>query len=337
MNPLYDLFKKVSGNDVTGITPVTEAGSNRRYYRITDGIHSFIGVKGEIREENEAFIYLSRHFHNQGFQVPLVRAVSEDSMFYLQEDLEDISLYELILNDKGFPNHTPELTKLLEKCICDLVDFQFKGTEGLDYSFCYPVEAFDARAMMWDLNSFKYYFLRLSGTIFNEKKLEDDFEKFISLCRPESYSTFMYRDFQSRNILIKENTPCYIDFQGGRKGPYLYDLVSFLWQAKARFQEDLQNHLIEVYTEQLNKYIRIEKTALLQSLWIFRLLRLLQVLSAYGYRGYIEHKKHFLESIPAAFEQLTALLKENTMKEIPYLRGILQNMTEIYYNNKYTA
>ena len=252
MNPqesLTQLYKQYVGSEPTEIKLMDKAGSNRSYYRLS-GDKSVVGVIGESREENDAFIYMANHFKQQGLSVPTVYGISEDHMVYIQEDLggkpENI-LWNKIRRSSITHAFTSEEKALLRRAMRDLCDIQFRGTHGFDYSKCHPAECFDERSIKWDLNYFKYCFLKATGIVFNENKLENDFEQLTHDLLSVPSDTFMYRDFQSRNVMLVGDTDhpadcrlAYIDFQGGRRGPYYYDVASFVWQSRAKYPEDLK-------------------------------------------------------------------------------------------------
>ena len=198
----------------------------------------------------------------------------------------------------------------------------------MDFSKCYPAAEFDTRSIMWDLNYFKYCFLKATGLEFSEDRLEDDFQALAEVLMRSKSSTFMYRDFQSRNVMIKDGQPWFIDFQGGRKGPYFYDVASFLWQAKANFPDGLRHELIKEYIDALKKYKPVDEEYFLEQLRHFVLFRTLQVLGAYGYRGYFEKKPHFLQSVPFALANLRAIL-DKPFVEYPYLDSMLRQLVDM--------
>ena len=324
---LKDLYKKVAGCEPESITEMPSSGSNRRYFRLS-GARTLIGVVGTCREENEAFIYMDRHFRNKGIPVPEVYAFSDDRMSYVQEDLGDELLFNAIEKGRKTSVFSDEEKQLLAKTIRLLPDIQFAGADGMDFGYCYPAAEFDSRSIMWDLNYFKYCFLKATGLEFLEDKLEDDFQKMTDVLLRSSSATFMYRDFQSRNVMVKEGEPWLIDFQGGRKGPVYYDVASFLWQAKARYPEDLRNELLADYMDALKQYMPVDEAYFLSQLRHFVLFRTLQVLGAYGFRGYFEKKPHFIQSVPFAMENLRVLLAKD-FPEYPYLCEILRGLTHL--------
>ncbi len=324
---LEKLYKDYTGVDASEVVELASSGSNRRYFRLS-GPQSLIGVIGECLPENETFLYLDRHFLDQGLPVPEVLAVSDDRMSYLQSDLGDMLLFNAIEKGRKTASFSAEERSLLEKTIRLLPDVQFKGAVGLDFSKCYPASQFDVRSIMWDLNYFKYCFLKATGLDFDENRLEDDFQALAEVLMRSQSSTFMYRDFQSRNVMIKDGEPWLIDFQGGRKGPFYYDVASFLWQAKAGFPQSLREELVECYIDALRKYKPVDEAYFHEQLRHFVLFRTLQVLGAYGFRGYFEKKPHFMQSVPYAIANLRQILQK-PFAEYPYLCETLGRLVDL--------
>lgn len=327
INKLKELYTIHTGHPPYDVQAFPTSGSNRQYFRL-QGTPTLIGVGGESVEENRAFVYLAHHFREKGLPVPQVLAVSDDHMCYLQEDLGNDLLFQLIEN--GRKTHVFSLTEkeLLRKTIRLLPSVQFAGAEGLDFSVCYPLSDFNERSILWDLNYFKYCFLKTTGLPFQENKLEDDFQALTQVLMKSPSDSFMYRDFQSRNVMIKDGEPWFIDFQGGRKGPFYYDVASFLWQAKANFSDELRHELLQDYLQALRPYLQVDEAEFYTQLRHFVLFRILQVLGAYGFRGYFEKKTHFIESVPFAIGNLRQLLLE-PYPEYPYLSGLLKQLTEL--------
>ena len=329
---LKELSGQYAGADAQSVVRLTAAGSNRVYYRLSlsDG-KTFVGVEGTNPDENKAFFVIGRHLREAGLPVPEVLAVSDSGMSYLLQDLGDDSLFGLMENARTGGSYSPEQTALLEKVMRLLPDFQFKGGAGLDYSVCFPCESFDRRSIFWDLNYFKYSFLKATGLEFHETRLEDDFEHLASVLLADApYDTFMYRDFQARNVMVKDDNPWFIDFQGGRRGPVEYDVASFLWQARAAYPASLREHLIDTYIGSLCRYRKVDGGMFRKGLMHFVLFRTLQVLGAYGFRGYFERKQHFIESIPQAISNLKELLDAGVgAKEYPYLLQVLSEMVRL--------
>ena len=300
-----------------------QQGSNRIYTRETDeNGRSVIRVVGTNRDENRAFIYMARHFHALGLPVPELYEVSEDEMSYTQEDLGDTILFDHLDN-----------TLYIERAMRALAHVQVEGARDFDWSVCFPVPAMDERSIRWDLNYFKYCFLKGTKIEFSEPQLEDDFDRMVQVIMAQPADTFLYRDFQSRNVMIKDDQPYFIDFQGGRRGPTQYDVASFLWQAKANFSPELREQMIEAYLDELEQIYNLQSTIYNKADWKsalrhFVLFRTLQVLGAYGYRGYFERKPHFLESIPLAIRNLHEVFEKNTdlQTQYPYLYAISNDL-----------
>ena len=330
MERLKALFLSYCGLEAAAVTPITGSGSNRQYFRLTgiDG-RTLIGVIGTSKEENHAFIYLAQHFWQKQLPVPHVLAMTADGLCYLQSDLGSRSLFDALkAGREAGGRYSEEEVSLLRQTIALLPTLQFKGAEGLDFSQCYPMPAMDLQSILFDLNYFKYCFLKATGLDFHEVHLEEDFQRMAQDLLSDASDTFLYRDFQARNIMLSaQGKPSFIDFQGGRRGPIYYDLASFLWQASARYSDALRQELIEVYLKALREYAEVDAEVFHHRLRIFVLFRLLQVMGAYGFRGYFERKKHFLDSIPPAIQNLRELLSSADSFPYPYLLHVLHDLT----------
>ena len=328
MKELEILFEQYTRQKPESIVELPSSGSNRRYFRITGSGMSLIGAKGLDVDENIAFMEIAKHFKLKGLPVPQVLCASEDNMFYLQEDLGDITLFNTIQQGRETSNFSPDEVALLKKTISTLPKLQFEGGKGLDYNICFPQPEFDERNVWFDCNYFKYCFLKTTGIEFSEIKLHDDLTKMAAdLLEGGNEETFMYRDFQARNVMLVNDNPYFIDFQGGRKGPLYYDLASFVWQAKANYPTSLKEELIETYREALSAYVEIPKDVFYKKLRLFVLFRTMQVLGAYGFRGYFEKKPHFLQSVPFAIDNLRKLIQEQPFEEYPYIQQLLEELT----------
>ncbi len=325
---LLKLYESHFGHPADSIDELPSSGSNRRYFRLNGPSGHVIGVVGTNVLENRAFLEFDRHFASKGLPVPTVLAVAPDGMSYLQTDLGDTLLFNSIEKGRLTRVFSPEERELLVKTIRRLPDFQFAGADGLNFNLCYPAAEFDRRSIMWDLNYFKYCFLKATGIDFEEDALEDDFNNLADVLLRSDSSTFMYRDFQSRNVMIKDGEPWFIDFQGGRHGPYYYDVASFLWQAKANFSDEMRHELILEYIDSMSRYRDVDTAHFLECLRHFVLFRTLQVLGAYGFRGYFEKKPHFMQSVPYAIANLRALLRK-PFEEYPYLTDLLERLVNM--------
>lgn len=294
------------------VKPLVGAGSNRKYYRIFFNDQTYIGVVGESVEENEAFIYLAEHLLEKGKRVPEVLAVSNDRLAYIQTDLGDVSLFDLLMEGDSSTD------ELMAKVVKDLVKIEVEGVKGIDPSRFFSIQQMDKRSILWDLNYFKYSFLKCTGVAFDELMLEDSFENMASYLCSLDGNYFLYRDFQSRNMMVNNDNPYYIDFQGARLGPLGYDIVSFLYQAKANFSKEVRHKYLQLYFNELKSY-GIDTKKVEESISTFVLFRTLQVLGAYGFRGFFEKKVHFLQSIAPALKNL----REVACRPFPFDCGYL--------------
>ena len=313
------------GENVLEIAAMPSSGSSRLYFRVKTDKRYLIGAYNINIEENDAFFSFSKHFHKCGLPVPEILAISSGKDVYVQTDLGDDTLFrhvEECLKNGKFDDETIGLYK---KTLDKLIDFQIIGHQGLDYSKAFPTSAFDEMSIMEDLNYFKYCFLKEQEEIsFNETRLDTDFQRLAKYILEAPADFFMYRDFQSRNIMIVDNEPYFIDYQGGRKGPLQYDVVSLLYQVKARIPENLRKELIYYYKQQLSVK-GCHSNEFDKYFPAFVLLRLLQVLGAYGFRGLIQKKLHFMQSIPYAIRELMrACANWQLPFELPELQAIIK-------------
>lgn len=335
MEKLIELYRRWSGEEPHSVEPMTQAGSNRAYYRIYDkNGRSVVGVVGTSPEEDRAFIYLARHFTLRKLPVPQILAVSDDEMLYLQTDLGAVSLFDAISGGRmAGGRYNQHEQQLLRNTMRELPNIQIRGARGLDWSQCYPQPEFDIEGVLFDLNYFKYCFLKATELDFHELKLQADFRLFArDLTAEQNLESFLYRDFQARNVMLDaKGNPYFIDFQGGRRGPFYYDVASFLWQASAKYSYKLRRELVYEYYESLKNYTEVPSVRhFVSRLTLFVLFRTLQVLGAYGFRGYFERKPHFLNSIPAAIENLRDLLKMGDRYfPYPYLLEVLRRMVAL--------
>lgn len=317
MENLFSIKDKITklidnnlSKNIFEIRTLPASGSSRIYFRVFTEDRTIIATYNSNIEENNAFLSFSRNFKEKGLAVPEILAISDDKSCYLQSDLGDISLFDFVKKCLDKKEYDIETINLYKDAITNLVDFQIKGNEGLDYSAAFPTPSFDKDSIIDDLNYFKYYFLKVNDEIdFNETRLNQDFRKIADYAMEAPSDYFMYRDFQSRNIMIKDNRTFFIDYQGGRKGPLQYDIISLLYQVKAQIPENLKNELLSFYKERLGVYLDVDKIHFDKYYNTFVLVRLLQVLGAYGFRGLIQKKLHFLESIPYALKEV-ARIKE---------------------------
>ena len=344
MKQLSELYYQWKGESPAKVEALPGAGSNRQYFRMTaaDGT-TVIGVIGTSRDENHAFLSLTRHFTKRQLPVPQILAVDNDELRYLQTDLGSLSLFDAVKGGReAGGRYTLKEQELLRRTIRELPNIQMRGARGLDWQQCYPQPEFDEDSVLFDLNYFKYCFLKATELDFHELKLEANFRLLARDLTAEKCDSFLYRDFQARNIMLVEETggmkPYFIDYQGGRKGPYYYDLASFLWQASAKYSNKLRRELVYEYYNALKNYTEVpSKRHFVERLSLFVLFRTLQVLGAYGFRGYFERKKHFIDSIPPAIQNLRELIGMDGANgqgrgvdfPYPYLMDVLRRLCEL--------
>ena len=323
------LFEKWAGETAKTLSKLPQSGSDREYYRISGSTKTAIGVYNSDSKENRAFLSFTKHFSNYKLNVPIILQEDIANNIYLENDLGDETLFGFLSNERK-ATEFPDSAKIpYKKILKELPKFQITASEGLNYSVCYPRVKFDKQSMMWDLNYFKYYFLKLAKIPFDEQLIENDFEKFTAFLLETETDYFMYRDFQSRNIMIVNETPYFIDYQGGRKGALQYDLASLLFDAKANIPFSVKRELLNYYLETLHKFIDYDEVDFLKYFWGYVLIRILQAMGAYGFRGFYEKKEHFLQSIPPALENLEWLL--NNIKfdvDLPELFSVLKQLVK---------
>jgi aminoglycoside/choline kinase family phosphotransferase len=327
ISQISELYESWAKEEALNLIPIAQSGSNRKYFRITGKEKTAIGVYNPDKKENTAFISFTKHFIRKGLNVPRLYSHKLKEDIYLIEDLGDTTLYSLIEKENKNRSISEKTLSYYKNALSHLIRFQLDGGKGLDYSVCYPRAKFDKQSIMWDLNYFKYYFLKLAKISFDEQKLEDDFNSFAQLILSTDTKYFMYRDFQSRNILIQNNQLYFIDYQGGRKGALQYDVASLLFQAKANFSPEIRNSLLEFYLKELRQKSNVKRQIFLKHYYSYVLIRLLQTLGAYGFRGYFENKSHFLLSIPYALKNLQWLSDNNHLpKKLPELNRALASI-----------
>jgi len=283
-------------------------GSGRNIIRLSAERQSAIGILYNVREENVAFLEFSRHFRRHGLPVPEIYAEDLNQGAYLEEDLGDTTLFEFLSKHRTGEDIAPDVVEAYRKVVAVLPRFQIEAGRDLNYKVCYPRGRFDRQSISWDLNYFKYYFLRLAGIPFSEQALEDDFDSLTTFLLSADCDYFLYRDFQSRNIMLKSGQPFFLDYQGGRRGALQYDVASLLYDAKADLPPELRQQLLDLYIEKLDGFADVKREAFLHYYYGYVYVRILQALGAYGFRGFYERKAHFLQSVPYALKNLRWLL-----------------------------
>ncbi len=335
---LTGLFHSWSGEKPAGITALPQSGSYREYYRIKSQNKTALGVYNSDKKENTAFISFTNHFKSVGLNVPAILAEDRDNDVYLLEDLGDTTLFAHLSEKRKSGEFTEDLVGTYKKVLDKLPLFQVRAAAGLDYSVCYPRAAFDRQSMMWDLNYFKYYFLKLAKIPFDEQALEADFQAFCDYLLKTNCDFFLYRDFQSRNIMLVDGEPYFIDYQGGRKGALQYDLASLLYDAKADIPQNIRRELLLYYISVLKNYHPVNEKSFIDLFYGYVLIRIMQAMGAYGFRGFYEKKEHFLKSIPFAVANLEWLLNNIALPvKIPALLDVLSKLVHSKELKKYSA
>jgi aminoglycoside/choline kinase family phosphotransferase len=329
MDVLKKLFEEHFHLPVERVQPLQgELGaSGRNILRLSAGKTTGVGILYGVREENVAFLSFSRHFRRHGLSVPEIYAEDLDQGAYLEEDLGDTTLFEFLSKNRAGEAIALEVIEAYRKVVAVLPRFQVEAGRDLDYRVCYPRGSFDRQSIAWDLNYFKYYFLRLAAIPFSEQALEDDFGRLTDflLTAPSDY--FLYRDFQSRNVMLRGGKPYFVDYQGGRKGALQYDIASLLYDGKADLPPGVRQQLLDDYLNALESHIDLDREAFLRHYYAYVYVRILQALGAYGFRGFYERKAHFLQSVPYALKNLRWLLHNVKLPiELPTLTDAFQSM-----------
>ena len=326
---LRRLYQEWCGRPAEQMCPVSADGSSRKYFRIMGSQPPVIGAFNPNRKENIAFLKLSDHFRAYNLPVPEIYVADLDHNIYLEEDLGDATLFSwgtAIRQTKGF---SEPLIRAYEQALKILVRFQIVAGRDLDYGVCYPHSCFGQQSIRWDLNYFKYHFLKLAQIPFDEQALENDFGRFIEFLMQADCNYFLYRDFQSRNIMWFKKRLFFIDYQGGRRGALQYDVASLLMDAKADLSWEVRHELLEHYLKVIANLIPLDHKIFLKYYLPYALVRILQAFGAYGYRGLYQGKTHFLQSIPYALRTLKGLLAQGNIPiSLPSLTNTLERMTD---------
>ena len=304
-------------------------GSDRAIVRLRGGGLSAIGIVYSVREENVAFLEFSRHFKRHGLAVPEIYAEDLKEGAYLEEDLGDTTFFEFLSAHRAGEAVSPDVVEAYRKVVAELPRFQVEAGRDLNYKVCYPRAGFDRQSIAWDLNYFKYYFLRLSGIPFNEQALEQDFGRLTKFLLGANHDFFLYRDFQSRNVMLRGGEPYFLDYQGGRKGALQYDVASLLFDGKADLPPAMRDELLGYYLECLARYADVSRDAFMEHYYAYVYIRIMQALGAYGFRGFYERKAHFLQSVPFALKNLRWLAGNVELPiELPALMDAFKRMAD---------
>ena len=318
MDVLRRLFEQHYGFPPEEVKPLQGqlGGSGRAILRLSGSRISAIGILSSVREENVAFLEFSKHFYHLGLPVPEIFAEDLSQGAYLEEDLGDTTLFEFLGAYRNGENVETPAMDTYRKVVAMLPRFQVVAGKDLNYKVCYPRSSFDRQSIAWDLNYFKYYFLRLAGVPFNEQTLEHDFSRLTKFLLSVDRDYFLYRDFQSRNVMLRDGAPFFLDYQGGRKGALQYDIASLLYDGKADLPPAMRQQLLDHYLDCLSGMIDLDRGAFMEHYYAYVYVRILQALGAYGFRVFYERKAHFLQSVPYALKNLR-WLAENVKLPIP--------------------
>ena len=310
MEVLEKLFQQHFHSSADRVQPLQGqlGGSGRNIIRLANASHSAIGILYSGPEENVAFLEFTRHFRRYGLPVPEIYAEALSEGAYLEQDLGDTTLFEFLSDNRSGADIRPEVVNVYRKVVAALPRFQVEAGRDLNYKVCYPRGSFDRQSIAWDLNYFKYYFLRLAGVPFNEQALENDFGRLTKFLLTADRDYFLYRDFQSRNVMLQDGQPFFLDYQGGRKGALQYDIASLLYDAKADLPPELRQHLLDYYLEALSTFIDLKRDVFMRTYYAYVYVRIIQAMGAYGFRGFYERKPHFLQSVPYALKNIRWLL-----------------------------
>ena len=329
---LIGLAEEFYGRRPDVILDMSADGSTRLYFRLLwDPDRTVVGAIGPDRDENRAFLAFARALRGAGLPVPEIYAGDGDAGVWLEEDLGDTTLFAALSAARvecGEDEFPADIEELYRRALAILPRFQVEGNEVIDYSLAYPRQAFDEQSIRWDLNYFKYHFLKLAHIPFNEQRLEDDFSRLTQHLLEAGAELFLYRDFQSRNIMIRDGEPWFIDFQGGRKGAPHYDVASLLYDAKANIPPSVRAALLDHYLDVLSEHVEVDQAAFREQFRSFVLVRLMQAMGAYGYRGFFERKRRFLESVPNAARNLEHLLDEGLHISLPELEQVYRRIAD---------
>ena len=327
LDALRLLYREKFGADAATLVPVRADGSSRKIYRLAGAGATAIGVLNDDAKENRAFIEFSKHFLKNGIPVPEFYAENAEATAYLEEDLGDTTLFQFLGKRRtpaGFP---PEVVSAYQDVVRWLPRMQITAGATIDDKWCYPRKSFDKQSMLWDLNYFKYYFLTLGSIPFHEERLEEDFQVFADYLLAAERKYFLCRDFQSRNVMLKDGKPYFIDYQGGRRGALHYDIASLLYDAKADVPFELRDELLDLYIKEAGKHAKIDKTEFKKLFPGFVLIRIMQAMGAYGLRGFHEKKPLFLQSIPYAIRNIEHVLATSGLPiEVPELMGVFKKL-----------
>jgi aminoglycoside/choline kinase family phosphotransferase len=310
---ISDGYKELFGSSEITIVTLPKSGSDRKYFRITDNCRSVIGAYCPNPEEYKAFVGLTNHFISKELPVPEIYGCLPEKQIYFLKDLGDVNLFTWLHQRSPGSVFNDETVTIYKSVLETLILFQTRGIIGLDLELCYPHHSFGRQSMMWDMNHFKYMFLKLMSVSFNEKRLEHDFNILSDFLLNADQSYFLYRDFQSANIMILDGKPWFIDYQGGRKGAPQYDVASLICDGKAYIPKNIRESLLDYYIDKFCNLTKVNRADFNKYYTGFSMIRLMQVLGAFAFRGLYEKKPTFTESIVPAVNLLLGVVNSGKL------------------------
>jgi aminoglycoside/choline kinase family phosphotransferase len=329
MDVLKRLYEQHFHSPADSVKPLQGqlGGSGRAILRLSGSGGPAVGILYPIREENIAFLEFSRHFRRHGLPVPEIYNEDLANNAYLEQDLGDTTLFDFLGKNRTSDNLATPAIEAYRRVVALLPRFQIEAGRDLSYKVCYPRSSFDRQSIAWDLNYFKYYFLRLAAIPFSEQALENDFTRLTKLLLAAPHDYFLYRDFQSRNVMLRDGQPYFLDYQGGRKGALQYDIASLLFDGKADLPPTIRQELLDYYLDCLGRFIPVDRPAFMEYYYAYVYVRIMQALGAYGFRGFYERKAHFLQSVPYALKNLRWLAHNVKLPvALPALMDAFQGM-----------
>jgi len=303
LNTFQELMFKETGKNLDKIVNLKADASDRKIYRLFYDDNSIIGIYNENKKENLAFINFTGSFSKLGLNVPQILSVSDDDLFYIEEDLGDMTLFNYTTS---FLNE--DHIDLYKRSLSDLIKFQITAKDKVDYGYCYQTKKFDRYVIESDLDKFDVYSNSLHlKTDFDQEVRESIIAYSADILRKANNDFFLYRDFQPRNIMLKNNTLYYIDYQSGRKGPLQYDVASFLYSGSIDVSNEERYALLDHYLSELGKQISYDKEEFLSDFYFFAFIRLLQMLGSYSYLSVKKNDGNILKKIPKALLNIKSL------------------------------
>ena len=329
---LVSSFRKVTGCAPTCITRLRSHASERRIYRLISRDLSIIGIINPSKSENDTFVSFAHHLTRKALPIPHIYLYIPEEHLYLEEDLGDETLFDVLAAERirtgeSFPAYAEELYK---QSLEYLTRFQVECSKDFDFSLCHPERQLVPGSFTRDCSSFATNLVAKLLPSFDITRLAADFATLIAYLEVPQSSFLVHRDFQSRNIMIRENNPYFIDFQGGCKGPLQYDVVSLLYQSSTQLSPETRRNLLQHYSSVIKKLITLEASLFDSYYSGFIISRMLEVLGVYGRQGLGTGKEYFTKSIPIALTTLAQeLVSPQLALKLPALRSCVERLLSI--------